>query len=101
LQEELAATLQRTGAGGVLLDVSLAETVDSFLGRALSGIAGTTRLIGARTVVIGIQPAIAITLVELGLELRGIRTALNAEKGLALLGRLAAREDRRGRLPLR
>jgi rsbT antagonist protein RsbS len=101
LQDELASTLQRTGVGGVLLDISVVETVDSFLARVLSDIADVARLMGARTVVVGIQPAVAITLVELGLELRGIRTALNAEKGLALLGRRAAREDRRERLPIR
>jgi rsbT antagonist protein RsbS len=97
LQEDLAATLERTGARGVLLDLSVVETVDSFLGRLLNDIAVGTRLLGARTVVVGIQPAVAITLVELGLELKGVRTALNPHKGLALLRRLIADEDERGR----
>jgi rsbT antagonist protein RsbS len=93
LQEELNAALERSGARGVLLDVSVVETVDSFLGRLLAEIAAGARLLGARTVVVGIQPAVAITLVELGLELTGVRTALDAEKGMALLKRLVAAED--------
>jgi rsbT antagonist protein RsbS len=92
LQEDLNATLERTGAAGVLLDVSAVETVDSFLGRLLNEIAMGARLLGAQTVISGIQPAVAVTLVELGLELRGVRTALNPEKGLALLRRGLARE---------
>jgi rsbT antagonist protein RsbS len=88
LQTELAEQLERTGARGVLLDLSTVETVDSFLGRRLSEIATSARLLGAQTVVVGIQPTVAITLVELGLELQGVRTALTPEKGLALLGRL-------------
>ena len=97
LQEELAVVLERTGARGVLLDLSMVEIVDSFLGRLLNDIALGTRLMGAQTVLVGIQPAVAITLVELGLELRGVRTALNPQKGMALLRRLLAREDSRGR----
>jgi rsbT antagonist protein RsbS len=96
LQESLTGELERTGARGVLLDVSVVETVDSYLGRLLRDIALGARLLGAQTVVVGIQPAVAITLVELGLELQGVHTALNAEKGLALLRRLLAAE-RRGR----
>ena len=92
LQEELSHALERTGARGVLLDVSVVETVDSFLGRLLNDIATGARLLGAQTVVVGIQPAVAITLVELGLELKGVRTALTPEKGLALLRRLMAGE---------
>jgi rsbT antagonist protein RsbS len=92
LQEDLGAALERTAARGVLLDISVVETVDSFLGRLLNDVATGSRLLGAQTVVVGIQPAVAITLVELGLELKGIRTALNPEKGLALLHRLMARE---------
>lgn len=87
LQEELAGQIQRTGARGVLLDVSVVETVDSFLGRMIGDIAMSARLLGAETVVVGMQPAVAITLVELGLELKGVHTALNAEKGIALLAR--------------
>jgi len=85
LQDELTEAIERTGASGVLLDVSVVETVDSFLGRLLADIATCARLLGAITVVAGIQPAVAITLVEMGLELRGIRTALTPEKGIRLL----------------
>ena len=93
LQENLSATLERTGARDVLIDLSIVDTVDSFLGRLLNELAVGARLMGAQTVVVGIQPAVAVTLVELGLELRGVRTALNPEKGLALLRRLIAAED--------
>jgi rsbT antagonist protein RsbS len=95
LQQHLVERLARTGARGVLLDLSVAETVDSFLGRLLADIAVGARLLGAHTVVVGIQPAVAITLVELGLELRGIHTALTVERGLARLRTLLAREGRR------
>jgi rsbT antagonist protein RsbS len=97
LQADLCQTLERTGARGVLLDLSVVETVDSFLGRLLSEIAAGARLLGAHTVVVGVQPAVAITLVELGLALRGVRTALDAQKGMAVLQRLAAAEQPRGR----
>ena len=93
LQERLSQLLERSGARGVLLDLSIVETVDSFLGRLLNDVAASSQLLGARTVITGIQPAVAITLVELGLELKGVRTALNPEKGLALLKRLIARES--------
>jgi rsbT antagonist protein RsbS len=96
LQEELAQHLERSAARGVLLDLSIVETVDSFLGRLLNDIAVGMRLLGAQTILVGIQPAVAITLVELGLELRGIRTALNAHKGLVLLRRLIREEDPHG-----
>jgi rsbT antagonist protein RsbS len=98
LQTELSSAVERSGARGVLLDLSVVETVDSFLGRLLSDIALCTRLLGAQTVIVGLQPAVAITLVELGLELKGVRTALDTEKGMALLGRLMADENGR-RLP--
>ena len=88
LQEELGMSLERTGARGVLLDLSAVETVDSFLGRVLNDTAAELRLLGAVTVIVGLQPAVAVTLVELGLELSGVRTALNPEKGMRLLGRL-------------
>ena len=88
LQEELGTSLERTGARGVLLDLSAVETVDSFLGRVLNDTAAELRLLGAETVVVGLQPAVAVTLVELGLELSGVRTALNPERGMRLLGRL-------------
>ena len=90
LQEDLGQALERTGARGVLLDLSVVELVDSFLGRLLNDVAAATRLLGAATVVVGIRPAVAVTLVELGLELRGVHTALTPDRGLALLGRLTA-----------
>jgi rsbT antagonist protein RsbS len=92
LQTDLSETLEHTNARGVLLDISSVEMIDSFLGRVLSEIATICRLLGAYTVVVGMRPAVAITLVELGLELRGIRTALNSQKGLALLARLLGQE---------
>jgi rsbT antagonist protein RsbS len=88
LQEDLGLALERTGARGVLLDLSAVQTLDSFLGRLLNDIAAQMRLLGAVTVVVGLQPAVAITLVELGLQLTGVRTALNPEKGMRLLRRL-------------
>ena len=97
LQEALGDALVRSGARGVLLDISVVETIDSFLGRLLHDIAAASRLLGAETVVVGMQPAVAITLVELGLELAGVRTALTPEKGLALLRQLLARDDGPGR----
>jgi rsbT antagonist protein RsbS len=97
LQVALHDAVVRTGAQGVLLDLSVVETVDSFLGRLLSELAAGTRLLGAHTVVVGIQPAVAVTLVELGLTLRGVHTALDAPRGLALLRRLAVGGGSRGR----
>ncbi len=91
LQDELFQLLERTGAMGVILDVSLLQLIDSFLGRMLREVALGARLLGAQTVVVGIQPAVAVTLVELGLELTGVRTALNSDKGLRLLRQLMAR----------
>jgi rsbT antagonist protein RsbS len=85
LQERILSELERTGARGVLIDVSLLEMVDSFIGRMLSDIAAMARIMDARTVVVGIQPAVAITLVELGLELRGVETVLNVDEGIKLL----------------
>jgi rsbT antagonist protein RsbS len=88
LQEELGRLLERGSVRGVLLDFSAVATVDSFLARLIGSVAATARLLGAETVVVGLQPAVAVTLVELGLALPGVRTALNAEKGLALLSSL-------------
>ena len=85
LQERILSELERTGARGVLIDISLLEMVDSFIGRMLSDIAAMARIMDARTVVVGIQPAVAITLVELGLELRGVETVLNVDEGIKLL----------------
>ena len=84
-EEDLIHRLEVTGLSGVLLDLSALQMVDSFLGRLFVEIAAGARLMGAHTVLVGIQPAVAITLVELGLELKGIHTALNTENGLRLL----------------
>src|SRR5512138_2920144 len=85
LQDDLTDRVARTGARGVLIDISSLEIVDSFIGRMLGNISEMTRVLDAETVVVGMQPAVAITLVELGLSLPGIRTALNVEKGMAFL----------------
>ena len=95
LQEDLGELLERGAARGVVLDFSSVVTVDSFLARLIGGIAAASRLLGAETVVVGLQPAVAVTLVELGLTLPGVHTALDAERGLALLARLG-RDGRRG-----
>lgn len=85
LQDDLAAKIAKTGANGVLIDISALEIVDSFVGRMLAAISGIGQLLGARTVVVGMQPAVAITLVELGLSLEGVQTALNVSRGMELL----------------
>jgi rsbT antagonist protein RsbS len=89
LQEDLAARVEATGASGVLIDISALEVVDSFIGRMLASISGITRVLDATTVVVGMQPAVAITLVELGLSLEGVRTALTVERGMQLLAAAA------------
>jgi rsbT antagonist protein RsbS len=85
LQDDLTNRITQISARGVLIDISALEIVDSFIGRILGNIAKMSRILDAETVVVGMQPAVAITLVELGLSLTGIRTALNVEKGMALL----------------
>jgi rsbT antagonist protein RsbS len=85
LQEDLTKRIAETHSHGVIIDISALEMVDSFIGRMLSNIAGMSKLLGADTVVAGMQPSVAITLVELGLSLKGVRTALSLERGMELL----------------
>jgi rsbT antagonist protein RsbS len=89
LQDDLTMRIVRDRAKGVLIDISALEIVDSFMGRTLGNIAGMARILDADTVVVGMRPAVAITLVELGLSLPGVRTALTVEKGMELLARPA------------
>lgn len=95
LQDDLTAKIHATGSKGVLIDISALEIVDSFMGRMIANISAMARVLDARTIVVGMRPAVAITLVELGLELPGIRTALDVERGMNLL-RAGALGDRRG-----
>ncbi|HZS98435.1 MAG TPA: STAS domain-containing protein [Terriglobales bacterium] len=85
LQDDLTQMIAASEARGVLIDISSLEIVDSFIGRMLANIAGMSRVLDAETVVVGMQPAVAITLVELGLSLSGVRTALNVDAGMELL----------------
>ena len=85
LQDDLTAKIHATGAKGVLIDISALEIVDSFMGRMIANISAMARVLDARTLVVGMRPAVAITLVELGLELPGIQTALDVERGMNLL----------------
>jgi rsbT antagonist protein RsbS len=85
LESDLVQMVNKTGARGVLIDISALSIVDSFMGRILGNIGSMSKIMDAETVVVGMQPAVAITLIELGLELRGVHTALNVERGMELL----------------
>lgn len=94
LQEDLTAKVVSSGAKAVLIDISALEIVDSFIGRMISNISAMSRILDAETMVVGMQPAVAITLVELGLSLKGVRTALNVERGMQLLSESVIEEER-------
>jgi rsbT antagonist protein RsbS len=96
LQDDLTNRIVESRARGVMIDISALEIVDSFIGRMLNNIAGMSRVLDAVTVVVGMQPAVAITLVELGLTLTGVRTALNVDKGLAMIRRIIDAEEGEG-----
>ncbi|GGK08810.1 STAS domain-containing protein [Pseudomonas matsuisoli] len=98
LQEDLTHQIVRHKAKGVLIDISALEIVDSFIGRMLSHIANVSRILDAKVIVVGMQPAVAITLVELGLSLEGIATALNTEKGMRRLESMVAEDESVGEL---
>jgi rsbT antagonist protein RsbS len=85
LESDLVQMVSKTGARGVLIDISALSIVDSFMGRIIGNVGSMSKIMDAETVVVGMQPAVAITLVELGLELKGVHTALNVEKGMELL----------------
>ncbi|AHW61227.1 rsbT antagonist protein RsbS [Draconibacterium orientale] len=85
LQSQILEEIEKTGAKGVLIDISVLEMVDSFIGRMLSGMASMAAIMDAAVVIVGMQPSVAITLVELGLEMPGVDTALNMEKGIEML----------------
>lgn len=93
LQDDLSSRIVQTGAKGVLIDISALDVVDSFIARAIANISEVSRLLDATTVVVGMQPAVAITLVELGAMMTGVRTALNVERGMEILRR-ATRQAR-------
>jgi len=96
LQDDLTQRIADTGAHGVLIDISALEIVDSFIGRMLGNIAAMSRVLDAQTVVVGMRPAVAITLVELGMSLTGVRTALNVEQGMDMLSASADAAPGRG-----
>src|SRR6202020_3262278 len=93
LQDDLTNMIYAKGAKGVLIDISALEMVDSFMGRMIGDISGMARILDARTVLVGMQPAVALTLVELGLSLPGVATALNVERGMALLRNTLDKDD--------
>ena len=93
LQDDLTTMIERTGARGVLIDISALEMVDSFIGRMIASISGMSRILDASTVLVGMRPAVAITLVELGLSLAGVQTALNVERGMQRLRKAIADAD--------
>jgi rsbT antagonist protein RsbS len=93
LEADLVQMVNKTGARGVLIDISALSIVDSFMGRILGNIGSMSKIMDAETVVVGMQPAVAITLIELGLELKGVHTALNVEKGMELLKKKIDAED--------
>jgi len=90
LQDDLTQRISRESASGVLIDISSLDVVDSFIGRMIANISAMARVLDAQTVVTGMRPAVAITLVELGMSLEGVHTALNVERGMALLRRKVA-----------
>src|SRR5882724_12274932 len=96
LQDDLTQRIVAERARGVMIDISALEVVDSFIGRTLNNIAAMSRVLDAVTVVVGMRPAVAITLVELGLTLNGVRTALNIDRGLALIERIVERDGQDG-----
>jgi rsbT antagonist protein RsbS len=93
LQDDLTGMISRTGAKGVLIDISALEMVDSFIGRMIANISSMSSILDARTVVVGMQPAVAITLVELGLSLKGVKTALNVDRGMEFLRGVQGSEE--------
>ena len=97
LQDDLTARISSTGAKGVLIDISALEIVDSFIGRMIGNISGMARILDADTMIVGMRPAVAITLVELGVSLRGVRTALDVDRGMRLLRESVGAREHDGR----
>ena len=93
LQDDLTTAIEKKGAKGVLIDISALDMVDSFIGRMIADISGMARILDAKTVLVGMQPAVAITLVELGFSLPGVATALNVERGMQVLRKSLAESN--------